>query len=453
MHVAVAYSGGGDSLALLLVARDWSRDRGVALTALHVDHGLRPESAAEAARAAETAERLGVPCRILRWEGDKPAAGVQAAAREARHRLMAEACAALGASWLLLGHTAEDSLETAFMRMRRTESSRARAGLPAVAPSPAWPEGAGLALARPLIDARRHALRERLTAQGLCWIDDPSNENMAFERSLVRRTLAQLGPVFGAAVVQMSGFASGNSDLARAMALRALAAFSPGPLGTFLVDRRLLAERHAGGALALEAVLAAVAGEPRPLETHAVERLLDALAPRRPFRGATLGGAAIAPADGDRAVIGRDPGAVLGRGGLAAQPEVRGGVWDGRFRLAGPVGAGKAVVPAEGLRAGLSKIDRKRLLDAHPLGRRTAPLIVDREGGREGGAPRVADGVFIASQAIARRLLPQQPSAWSSVETACAALGYGSATPHMGSCRPAFDPTLSSVRPKGTQQA
>lgn len=449
--MAVGFSGGGDSLALLLVACDWARRRGVELVALHVDHGLRSASGAEAAQAAAAAERLGVACRILRWEGEKPASGVQAAARAERHRLLACACAEIGSAWLLLGHTEDDRIETAFMRLQRPDASaRAAAGLAPVAPSPAWPEGAGLALVRPLLGARRADLRARLRAAGCGWIDDPSNEDPAYERIRARRRLAELGPAAIADIARQADRAAEAEAGRRERGLAALAAFAPGPFGTFTLDRAAFACRleGGGGALALEAVLGAVAGDPRPLEGVALGRLAAALDPEAPFAGATLGGAVLAAVSHGRAVLTRDPGAVLGRQGRSAHTEVRARVWDGRFRLESPLAGGEVIVPAEGFRAGLPKPDRELLLKAHPSARRAAPVILCPE-----GPSRLAAGVFIASQAIARRLLPQRPAAWSSVAAACTALGYGSATHHMGSCQPASDLTRTSSRPKGTLQA
>src|SRR4051812_12623635 len=90
-RLAAAVSGGPDSLALTLLAARWAERSGGSLLALHVDHGLRPESADEAARVADWLGARSIPCRVLAWRGDKPATGVQAAAREARHALLEDA--------------------------------------------------------------------------------------------------------------------------------------------------------------------------------------------------------------------------------------------------------------------------------------------------------------------------------------------------------------------------
>ncbi|MBX3491702.1 MAG: tRNA lysidine(34) synthetase TilS, partial [Parvibaculum sp.] len=118
--IAVAFSGGPDSLALLILAAAWARGQpGVRLVALTVDHGLRAGSTAEAMTAARLAAMLGVPHRILTWEEPKTGSGIQAAAREARYRLLAAACREAGAGDLLVAHHLEDQAETFLLRLRR----------------------------------------------------------------------------------------------------------------------------------------------------------------------------------------------------------------------------------------------------------------------------------------------------------------------------------------------
>src|SRR5207244_2047462 len=87
--LALAVSGGPDSLALMVLAAEWANDSGTQLVVYTVDHGLRAEAGDEAAMVVEEATRLGLEVRLLRWEGEKPETGVQAAARKARYRLMA----------------------------------------------------------------------------------------------------------------------------------------------------------------------------------------------------------------------------------------------------------------------------------------------------------------------------------------------------------------------------
>ena len=108
--LAVALSGGGDSLALLILTLDWARPRGRRVHALVFDHALHPNSAAWTSFALAAARRLGAEADSLRWDGLKPAAGLPAAARAARHAALAERAREIGAGVLLMGHTADDRM-------------------------------------------------------------------------------------------------------------------------------------------------------------------------------------------------------------------------------------------------------------------------------------------------------------------------------------------------------
>ena len=115
--LALACSGGGDSVALLHLASDWAHRRGRRLHVLTVDHGLRPEAGGEAEFVRRLSARLGWPCQILNWIGDKPDTALQEQARHARHSLLANACAQTGITDLLLAHTRDDQAETVCMRL------------------------------------------------------------------------------------------------------------------------------------------------------------------------------------------------------------------------------------------------------------------------------------------------------------------------------------------------
>jgi tRNA(Ile)-lysidine synthase len=156
--IALALSGGGDSLALLHLAKAWADAAGRSLIALTVDHGLNPASAAWTRFAAERARRLGAPHRTLPWLGAKPSTGLPAAARAARHALLAEAARSAGAHVVLMAHTADDLMEAQVMRAMGSNAPSPRVW----SPSPSWPEGRGVFLLRPLLGQRRAVLRELL---------------------------------------------------------------------------------------------------------------------------------------------------------------------------------------------------------------------------------------------------------------------------------------------------
>jgi tRNA(Ile)-lysidine synthase len=194
--MAVAVSGGPDSLALTLLLADWLSTRGGRLFAITVDHGLRPESAAEAQQvSAWLAGRPGVSHHILEWLGPKPKSGVQAAARMARYGLMTDFCRAHGILHLCLGHHLGDQWETYSMRAERGGTEHGLSGMSGIRP---W---RGVRLLRPLLPVSKGDLTTYLGGRGQPWIEDPSNSNADFERVRARAEPAPSGP---AAIITMS---------------------------------------------------------------------------------------------------------------------------------------------------------------------------------------------------------------------------------------------------------
>jgi tRNA(Ile)-lysidine synthase len=185
--LAVAVSGGRDSLALTLLANDWAAAQGGRVVGLIVDHGLRAEAAHEAEATRALLARHGIDADILRWRGPKPAHGLQEAARRARYDLLFEACRRRGILHLLVAHHADDQAETVAMRAARGSGADGLAGMAALV------ERRHARLLRPLLPVRRARLTATLEAAGVAWIDDPSNADPRFER--VRRRAEVLDPV------------------------------------------------------------------------------------------------------------------------------------------------------------------------------------------------------------------------------------------------------------------
>ena len=186
--IVLAVSGGPDSIALMWLAARWRRAlaRGPRLIAVTVDHGLRPEAAAEAREVKRLARSLDLPHRTLRWTGPKPRTGLPAAARAARYRLLAQAARSGGATHILTAHTRDDQAETLLMRMLRGSGI---AGLAAMARES---ERDGLVLARPFLDISKSQLIATLDKAKLGFADDPSNRDTSFTRPRLRRLMPVL---------------------------------------------------------------------------------------------------------------------------------------------------------------------------------------------------------------------------------------------------------------------
>jgi tRNA(Ile)-lysidine synthase len=186
--IVLAVSGGPDSLALMWLAARWRKalKQGPALAVVTIDHGLRPEAAAEARAVKRLAASLDLPHRTLRWNGDKPRTGIQAAARGARYRLLAQAAKTLGASHVMTAHTRDDQAETVLMRLSRGSGI---AGLAAMAREI---ERDGVVLARPLLDVPKARLVATLTKARIAFATDPSNADPRFTRPRLRELMPQL---------------------------------------------------------------------------------------------------------------------------------------------------------------------------------------------------------------------------------------------------------------------
>lgn len=352
--LAVAFSGGGDSLALLLLTKSWAEAHGRRLLVLTVDHGLNPASAGWTARCEATAARLGLPFHALRWEGAKPVTGLPAAARAARHALLADAAREAGAKVILLGHTADDLAEAAAMRAEgSTVPSPAE-----WSPSPAWPEGRGVFLLRPMLHLRRAALRAWLGEQDETWIDDPANDDQRFARARARKTA-----ILPAGEGDPAALGGGTAPAARSQAGAGLAAAWGG----------LTLPRAAPAAHVAAACLCAAGGS-RPPRGEKLQRLVERLRAGEMFT-ATLAEARI-DAGGHEAVFMRDSG----RAGITEQhfAEAEVGVWDGRFEVY--AAAAVTIRPLRGLARRLPAAQQAALRAIPAAARPTLPAIVSEDG-------------------------------------------------------------------------
>ncbi|QQG36959.1 MAG: tRNA lysidine(34) synthetase TilS [Micavibrio aeruginosavorus] len=189
--IAVALSGGADSLALCVLLHEWVLARHLTLHALTVDHSLRPESAEEARRvgALATAHCPGLRHVVLRRDPEKIApTRLQEEARRDRYRLMRGYCVSHGIRYLCLAHHQDDQVETFLFRLAKGSGIDGLAGMRAVVPA----GDADLDYVRPLLDIPKGRLVAACRARGLDFINDPSNSDERFARARMRAWLQGL---------------------------------------------------------------------------------------------------------------------------------------------------------------------------------------------------------------------------------------------------------------------
>ncbi len=374
-HVAVAVSGGPDSLALAWLAKDWGH-----IAVFTVDHGLRPESAAEARRVVELVQSWGGEATVLTLTGLKRGPAMAARARRVRYGALQDACRNAGLPDLLLAHHAGDQAETVAMRRERGSGAAGLAGMAAVA------ESAHARLLRPLLRVPPGRLRATLRQAGLSWTDDPANRDVRTGRGRVRALHAD--PDGAGAAIRDAVAASVAAGGRRASTAPAIAHVLAGctiyPGGYAVIpDAPIMPE-------ALAALLRGIAGSDYAPSLTRVARLARAPGP------ATLGGCRILPA-------GRlGPGWLIAREVAAMAPAQSGDRWDGRFRSreALPPGCTLGPLGQDDAKAG----SRKTRLPSAVL--RTLPAV------RSGGALAVASNVALPSLVVHDIMLMIEPDCW-----------------------------------------
>jgi tRNA(Ile)-lysidine synthase len=380
--VAVALSGGGDSLALLHLAKAWADRAGRTLVTLTVDHGLQAASLGWNRFAAERAARLGVPHAVLPWLGAKPEAGLPAAARAARHAMLADAARSAGARVILMGHTADDLIESETMRAAGASAPSPRAW----SPSPAWPEGRGVFVLRPLLAHRRAALRSLLGELGETWIEDPANDDPRFARTLARRRLAR-------------GVALAPPAVATRPRWPGLDTIRMGIGGELSAPRAVIVASDPSEARAVIGALAlCAAGTQRPPSAASLDRIAQRLGCGERFT-ASLAGARI-ETPGDQVCFCREAGERARRGLLPTPLPAGESVFDGRFELR----AAADGYLVDGLRGRAARLDaeaRQRLSTVPPAARGALPAVIAPDG-------RVSCPALYGDRAVTTRPLTRQ---------------------------------------------
>ena len=312
--VVIAVSGGADSVALLHTLVTLAPAWRLRLHGLHVDHGLRPDSARDGVFVRALGARLGVPVEVVAV--DVGPGSVEDAARAARYAALHAYAARLGAARIALGHTADDQAETVLMRLLAGAGVRGRAGIPPVRGT----------IIRPLIERRRTDVLAALEIAGLDWLEDPTNDDPKFLRNRVRHELLPL--LAGAwepdvvarlnRVARDAREAIDTLDREASAALQRLATAEPDAV---TLSRAALAALPRPVAAEVLRQAAARLGSRAPLRAwghRGLRRVLATPAPRRPFR---LGGVVV-EVSGDRIRVATDVPAPLRERTLAVPGRV-----------------------------------------------------------------------------------------------------------------------------------
>jgi tRNA(Ile)-lysidine synthase len=331
--VGVAVSGGGDSVALLLLIADWAAGARRGVAAVTVDHGLRPESAGEAAVVARLCAARGIPHEVRRWTWEG-GGNLQARARQARRELIGAWARERGLAAVALGHTLDDQAETFVMRLARGSGVD---GLSGMAPVTA---GDGLLWLRPLLPVRRADLRVWLAERGVAWTEDPANADMRFERVRARAALGRLAEVgLGAERLATTAKAMARARAALEVATAGLAraCLEAGGAGDLILDPAPL--RVAPEEIRLRLLAGAlgwVSGAIYRPRLAQLEGALAAVEAGGVAHGFTLHGCVLR-ARGTRVAIRREPRRVAPPVPLAV------GRWDGRWQMHGQPPAGEGL--------------------------------------------------------------------------------------------------------------
>jgi tRNA(Ile)-lysidine synthase len=347
--VLVALSGGGDSVALLhFLVEELGAG---SVRAAIVDHALREGSTADAGRAKSFAAALGVHAEVLTLIWPDGANRAQQAAREARYAALCACAREQKINVIAAGHNADDQAETVMMRAANGSSWRGLAGIAPFSFAPLWPEGRGVVLARPLLNARREELRAYLVDRGASWIEDPANANPTYERVRVRRRLSELEkqgfePM---RLVRLARRLRQRADELDAAALT-LITRSANLENDVRVSRGSWRAPAEVRRRALSVLIAAASGASREPPSSVLEALeLRVMAPAH--RGSTHSGVVFQPTK-DGVVLKREPAAIVGRAdGASPLPHLMlvPGVetlWDGRYAVTAST-PGLRLVPAD----------------------------------------------------------------------------------------------------------
>jgi len=382
-NLAIAVSGGGDSMALSLLTACWAKQRNVSVTALTVDHQLRSEAKAEARQVGGWMKSIGLPHQILLWTGGEKmrclAKSPQSSARDARLNLMTDWCRSNNTKHLLLGHAADDQIETFLINLSRGSGID---GLSAISSTSLRNS---IHLLRPLLSIPRSRLKKTCFVHKQLWISDPSNLDSAFTRIRFRQSQAMLE----SEGLTQNRLLNTVCHLSRAKAaldyyvrstLKATCRISS--CGTLEVDIKSLIEAPAEIALrCISRMLITVSGQVYGPRFERLRRAYDKFC-SGDWRGQTLHGCRIERRR-DALVIYREVGAIEHRCVIEANQTV---LWDNRFRIHyAPTSRGSSSINVSALTSGewsaLKEVNDSDIDSSYGADQRqTVPIISDSLG-------------------------------------------------------------------------
>jgi tRNA(Ile)-lysidine synthase len=327
--IAIACSGGPDSMALALLANEWARRKGGRAVALIVDHGLRPESASEARLVKQRLRNQDIEAETLTRRGEALSGDIQAQARDARFGLLTRWCAKHGFLHILFAHHREDQAETLLIRLERGSGVVGLSGMARIR------ETGTVRILRPFLGLSRSRLRATVSRAKVEFVEDPSNQDPKFARVRIRQDLSREGGVLSTwrlseTAAQMGAARNVVEDSVGAVLAKTCRIY---PQGYCLLDWASLALSFVDvRRRALAAVLTCIGGRNYTPRYARICNLDGALLEGRIGGGRTLSGCQILKR-GDDILICREPSAIIDEVILAGIPSGDPVYWDGRYNI------------------------------------------------------------------------------------------------------------------------
>ncbi|MEK6733502.1 MAG: tRNA lysidine(34) synthetase TilS [Pseudomonadota bacterium] len=285
--VAIAVSGGSDSLALCFLVKECLDEKNLKTIAFIVNHNLREESLKEAQSVKNLLDNCGFEVHIIDWEGIKPTSNIQEAARLARYKLLTDFCHKNNITYLATGHQQNDQAENFIIRAEHGAGVYGLSGIPETS------SYNGITLIRPLLNFTKEELQNYLKHKNIKWIEDPSNNNERFARVRARNFLKQF-PKWAPRISQISKNLSNTKEAIDFyvnkeidILVRRHESFSALKLNEFNqlpqeIRFRIIAK-----------ILQEVGNNSKPARAERIERLLNKIQDERSFKASTLSGCLI----------------------------------------------------------------------------------------------------------------------------------------------------------------